>query len=86
MKHLDDYKRYPKGKGRMIEEIIKAFDDYDNDELKDSDFIAFMAHYQNTFDIADHNFMNGNYDLDIKIANKIGKSRTERLEKMLKFT
>ena len=41
-----DFKQFPKDKGKMLSEIKRAFDAYDNDDIKDVDFINLIAHYQ----------------------------------------
>lgn len=79
MNTYEDYKLYPKGKGRMVEEIKTAFNDYDGDLLRNSDFMELMKHYHDLMDLS-----TGESDyLDPKIANKIGKNRALRLSKLL---
>lgn len=89
MKEITDYKLYPKSKERLIEEIITAFDDYDNDKLEEEAFINLMHHYQSYS--SDEKLIGEYYtswDKDTFRVNpqtkkRIGKGRSDRLEKIL---
>lgn len=93
IKKATDYKLYPKNKERLIQEIVKVFDDYDNDELHDDVFIYLIRHYQEYSDeeefigkyLMDENFTN-NFYVNSSFRRKIGKSRSNRLEKILSYS
>ena len=81
-----DFKQFPKDKGKMLSEIKRAFDEYDNDNIEDKDFIDLICHYQS---YSDEEQWLGNFDstegFQIKqtTAVKLGQSRSKRLVKIL---
>lgn len=90
MKGLDDYKKYPANKDKLVKEIKKVFNDYDNDELKDSDFQMLIGHY---YQFSADEKMLGEYTMDANLNNEfnvnaatekiLGRNRSRRIEKML---
>lgn len=87
MKVKEDYKLYPKNKTRLIEEIIKAFDDYDEDLISDKEFIELIQHYNyHNENLTKHDSMYNEFTLDKAVSEKIGKSRTRRMEKILEYS
>lgn len=81
-----DFKQFPKDKGKMLSEIKRAFDAYDNDDIKDVDFINLIAHYQIYSEdeewLGKFDSVNG-FQLKESTAVKLGQSRSKRLVKML---
>lgn len=88
------FKRYPKDKQKMLDEIKRAFNAYDNDEIDDNVFLPLIAHYEEYSRDEGwlgsyHSQLEGDHLTDIFVANKatadrLGKKRTRRLEKILK--
>lgn len=93
MLNMTDFKMYPKDKGKMVSEIRRAFDEYDADNISDVDFISLMQHYQEYSQDEgwlgqyEPDFRGGEPVNDFKVSrstrDRLGKSRTKRLEKML---
>lgn len=81
-----DFKQFPKDKGKMLAEIKRAFDAYDNDEIKENDFINLISHYQSYSDeeqwIGRYDSIDG-FQIKKTTAIKLGQSRSKRLVKLL---
>lgn len=90
------FKQYPKDKKKMLEEIKKAFDAYDNDEIDDEAFIPLLFHYEaysrneawlGTYrGTIDSNNLTDTFVTNKATADRLGKKRTRRLEKILEKT
>lgn len=81
-----DFKQFPKDKGKMLAEIKRAFDAYDNDNIEDKDFIDLISHYQSYSEeeqwIGRYDSIDG-FQIKQTTAVKLGQSRSKRLVKIL---
>lgn len=84
-----DFKQFPKDKGKMLAEIKRAFEAYDNDNIEDKEFINLIAHYQSYAEeeqwLGKFDSMDG-FQIKPTTAVKLGQSRSRRLVKILNKT
>lgn len=87
------FKQYPKDKGKMLAEIRRAFDAYDEDEIDDDIFLPLLHHYEEYsreerwlgqyHSRIDGDEIRDEFEANKSTLDRLGKKRTRRLEKIL---
>lgn len=82
-----EIKMYPSTKEKLLSEVKKAFDAYDEDKLTNEEFIGYIHHFVSIDDGALGHFSYQADRNEFQVASfaqsRLGKNRSRRLEQIL---